>query len=85
MKMILKVFFIQRKCIYDGEYSPEAMVCVDEFCYGENPRWFDDQVKNYLKEQEGNLSSHGIIDIEIDQEKISSILNDTPTVQGEIK
>ena len=82
--MILKVLFIQRICGYEGEYSPEAMVCVDEFCYDENPRWFNDQVENYLKEQEGNLSSHAIVDIELDHDKIVSILNNNPTIKGEM-
>ena len=83
--MILKVLFIQRKCSYDGEFAPEAMVCVDEFCFNENPKWFENEVENYLEEQADGISSHAVVDIEIDHKKLSSILNNNPTIKGEIK
>lgn len=83
--MILKVLFIQRKCSYDGEFAPEALCCVDEYSIEDNPEWFETEVNRQITCCEEDISSHSVIEIEIDQEKLSSILNNNPTIQGEIK
>ncbi len=82
--MILKVLFIQRKCSYEGEFAPETLCCIDEYCYDNFSQGFDMDVEELLREQKNNISSHAVIDIEIDQEKIANILNNNPTIQGEI-
>ena len=74
--MILKVLFIQRKCSYDGEFAPEAMVCIDEYCYDDGgQQWFEKEIDNSLKEQEGNISSHAIVEIDLNQDKLITLLN----------
>ena len=84
MKMILKVLFIQRICSYDGEYAPEALVCVDEYSYSDNPAWFNNEVETQLETNKTDIYSHAIIDIEVDYDKIFSILNRNPKIQGKI-
>ena len=83
--MILKTLWILRKCSYEGEFAPECLVGVDEYCYDENPDWFDNKVEEELKENENDIESHKIIDIIINEEHITRLLNDIPTIQGEIK
>lgn len=83
--MILKALFIQRICSYDGEFAPEALCCITEYAYYDYPKWFDMEVKNQLIELKDGISSHAVIDIEVDQDKIANILNNNPKVQGEIK
>lgn len=82
--MILKVLFIQRICSYDGEHAPEALCCVDEYCNDENPDWFKRTVEKELAINIKNISSHAIIDIEVDHNKIDFILNNNPKIQSKI-
>jgi hypothetical protein len=73
--MILKVIFIQRKCRYPGELAPEAMECMTEYCYDENPEWLDTKLEEYQKEsKENEYVSVKIIDIKVNQDQIANIL-----------
>lgn len=82
--MILKTLWIQRKCSYEGEYAPECLVAVDEYCYDDNPDWFDHKVVGELEVNKGDIESHKIIDIVVEQDHIAKLLNDNPVIKGEI-
>ena len=83
--MILKTLWIQRKCSYEGEYAPECLVAVDEYCYDDNPDWFDNKVSDELEENKSDIDSHVIIDIVVGEDRIVKLLNDNPVIKGEIK
>lgn len=70
--MILKVIFVQRKCRYDGEFAPEAMECMTEYAYEDNPEWIENKLTLYKKNDE--FTSAEIIDINIDENKVLGIL-----------
>lgn len=82
--MIIKCLFFQRnEDYYDGEYAPEFLVGVDEYSNEENPEWF---VERCEKEKE-SLKDEGVfrvIDIEVSQDQIRSLLIDDPTVKGKV-
>ena len=82
--MILKTLWIQRKCSYEGEFAPECLLAVDEYCYEENSNWFDMEIVDKLDENDSDIISHKIIDIEVDQERIAKLLNNVPTIKGKI-
>lgn len=84
--MNLKVLFIQRPNSYPGENAPEVLECVTEFDYEDNPEYFDNRVAEAIKEKEaGEYANVRVIDVEVDQDKISSILNESPLVRGKVQ
>lgn len=83
--MKLKTLWIQRTCGYEGEYAPECLAVVDEYNYNESSLWFDKECIRLLVEVKDCISSHKIIDIEVDQEQIAKLLNDISSITGEIK
>lgn len=82
--MILKTLWIQRKCSYEGEFAPECLVTVDEYCYDENSTWFDQKVEQELKDNESDIDSYKIIDIVVEQDHIVKLLNKNAVIKGEI-
>lgn len=82
--MILKVLFIQRHESYEGQYAPEALCCIDEFSYEENPNWIHTQVEEELNMLGNDVRSNKIIDIEVDPYEIRKILLNNPVITGKI-
>jgi hypothetical protein len=70
--MILKVIFVQRQERYEGQYAPEAMECMTEFDYEENPEYLDDKLKEYQRND--NFVAANIVDINVNENKILDIL-----------
>jgi hypothetical protein len=83
--MIIKVLFAQRKESYEGEFGPEALAVVDEFVDAENPNFMVEETERQLKQMGPGCASHAMVEIEVDQEKISEILNKIPRLNGEVK
>ena len=82
--MILKTLWIQRKCSYEGQHAPECLVAVDEYSYDDYPNWFDNKVAEELDDK-NDIHSHMIIDIVVEQDQISKLLNKNAVIKGEIK
>jgi hypothetical protein len=82
--MIIKVLFIQRIESYPEEYAPEALLCVDEYTYDDNPEWFEGECKKILKEYTIDIVSSRVVDIEVSQEQLRKILLECPTIKGDI-
>lgn len=70
--MIIHVLFGQRIEHYSGEYVPEALEVMSEYCYDENPDWLNDKYQEHLKEN--CWKSLKVIKIEINDEKLEDIL-----------
>ena len=83
--MILKTLWIQRKCSYEGEFAPECLVAVDEYCYDDNPDWFDNKVEKELEINKSDTESYKIIDIVVEQDQIAKLLSKNAVIKGEIK
>ena len=81
----LKTLWVQRNCSYEGEYAPECVCATDEYSIEDNEDWFDEQCRLKLEELGNEISSHLIIDIELNQEQLAKMLNDVPTIKGDIK
>ena len=82
--MKLKVIFGQRIERYEGQYAPEALEIMTEYDYSDNPEWLHNKLKEYTSLEE--FYSVEIVDIEIDDKKLNSILyKKNNTLEGEIK
>ena len=81
--MILKVLFGRRTGSYKDEYAPEALNISDEYTDDENPDFIADKLKEYQKQE--IFDGLEIIEIEVDEDKIISILNPANRVEGKIK
>jgi hypothetical protein len=81
--MILRVLFIQRQDSYPGQHAPEAVEIADEYTDDDSPEF----LQKKLKEQTGSdIENAQIIDIEVDQARIMSILRpQNPPIAGTIK
>jgi len=74
-QMILKVIFVQRKCNWPGEYAPEAMECMTEYDYEQNPEWLDSKLREYKTDENNEFTAAKIVNIKVNQDQISAILN----------
>lgn len=73
--MILKVIFVQREERYQGQYGPEAMECMTEFDYEDNPEYLNNKLKEFQKNKEyDDIVAANIVDIKVDENKILDIL-----------
>lgn len=82
--MILSILFGQRKQRFEGEYGPEALSYWDEFSIDENPEGFDQEVSEQKAQLAKEFESFLVIDIVVDQEHISKLLNKKPILNGDI-
>lgn len=84
--MKLFILFGQRAEEYAGQYAPEVLLCWDEFCIDENPDgWTEAVDKEKAKALDSkDFTSVRIITVDIDGNKISRLLNDTPNVVGTV-
>ena len=83
--MILKTLWIQRKCSYEGQIAPECLCCISEYNYSDYPEWF--MIKECaieLNKVKDDIDSHKIIDIVVEQDQISKLLNESAVIKGEI-
>ena len=83
--MILKTLWIQRKCNYEGQIAPECLCCISEYNYSDYPEWFDKECAKELNKVKDDIYSHKIIDIVVEQDQISKLLNKNAVIKGEIK
>lgn len=71
--MKLHILFGQRKCLYLGQYAPEAIAITDEYAFEDNP----DYILNAADENRasGDFSSVAILTVEVDDDAINARLN----------
>lgn len=81
--MVFKIVVGQRKERYEGQHAPEALECCDEYTYDENPTWIEDKLR--LHKTNSEFQAVGIIDIEVDGDKIRNILLKPPVLAGEVQ
>lgn len=81
--MLLKIIFGQRKQDYSGQYVPEALAVIDEYCYGDNREWLYSKLEEYRLDK--SFSSVEIINVKIDGTMLDTILNATPQLAGKIQ
>lgn len=87
--MKLHVIFGQRIGRYEGQYAPEVIDCWDEYMVDENPEGFQQAIHNAQAKVPNDrivdeFSCVRVIDIKIDGDKIERLMNQNPTVAGEI-
>ena len=70
--MKIKVLFAQRQENYEGEYGLEALACMSEHEFEENPDYLKDQLKSH--EQQGDFSALSVIEMEVDEASIRAIM-----------
>lgn len=73
----------QRVCRYPGQYAPEIIDMMTEYQNEENSEWLEEKEKQAV--ESGEFSSVAIIEISVNEDKIRSILNDLPEIDGIIK
>ena len=77
--MKLYIVFGQRECRYEGQYAPEAVGVVDEYCHEDNP----DALGEILAEARKNPDFVAVDTVEIElgqngQDAIAAQLNRKP-------
>lgn len=72
--MKIKMLFAQRKCSYNGEFAPELLLAVDEFCHDENPDYFSEEGEKQIRAMGDACESHGVIEVDIAGVDIAKVL-----------
>lgn len=70
--MDLHVLMAQRKESYPGEYGPEALACMTEYGYSDNPEWLNN--KKAEARATGEFESVEIVRLAVDEKAIMRIL-----------
>lgn len=70
--MDLYVLFAQRKETHPGEYGPEALACMTEYEYDDNPEYLDGEKTK--ADEGGDFERSEIIRLSVDQKAIMRIL-----------
>lgn len=84
--MLISILFIQRKESYEDEYAPEALCCIDEWQLEDGAgKWWQEECDKQLKQAGDDIIAHKIIDVEVDQNQIRSLLVGKSKINGEIK
>ncbi|MFA5652365.1 MAG: hypothetical protein WC933_03290 [Candidatus Paceibacterota bacterium] len=84
--MTIHCLFVQKNCLYPGQYAPELYAASDEVCDDENPGYMNEMIKEVEKEIEINMISfYKVIDIEIDQKKFDELFFSNPSLKGTLK
>lgn len=81
--MIIKVIFGQRKQDYEGQNAPEALECMTEYDYDDNPEWLENKLKAHMEDK--SFISVRIIDVDVDGDRIYDILTKTPSIDGDVQ
>ena len=83
--MIIRCLFGQAKESYDGEHAPELICSIDEYVLEDNPAHWENTKKDALAHgYADNFISLKEVEVEVDQDKIRSILLSNPVVAGEV-
>lgn len=80
--MILHVLIAQRKEDYPEQYAPEALEVADEYAMDENPEWMADKVKEF--EATNEFIAVKVIELEVDQASLRSLLIDAPRLSARL-
>ena len=83
--MNLYVLFAQRKCSYPGEYGLEAMHCMTEYEYSDNPEYLSGMKREYSTDS--TIDSMEIVKLEVNEQAIKDKLfppNHIPAIPTEI-
>ena len=83
--MKLYIVFAQQKCSYEGQYAPEALAIVDEYCHDENPDWIEGELAK-ASANKGYVSA-AIISVNLGDAAVALIqdrLTGTTAVKGEV-
>lgn len=70
--MLLYVLFGQRKCDYPGQYSMEALACMDEIGQSDNPEYLEGELAKY--DQSGEFDRLSIVGLSVSEEAIRNVL-----------
>ncbi|HCA5886585.1 TPA: hypothetical protein MXS07_006234 [Pseudomonas aeruginosa] len=70
--MKLFVLFGQRKCDYPGQYSMEALACMDENGHSDNPEYLEGELAKYDQSREFDRLS--IVGLSVSEEAIRDVL-----------
>jgi hypothetical protein len=82
--MNLHILFGHRKESYEGEYTPEPLLCWSEFEVDDNPEGFDADVLKTLKERGTDFEVTRLILIRVNGDAITRILRQPPVLAGEV-
>ncbi len=82
--MKLHILFGQRKCRYEGEHAPEALLCWDEYSVDENPAGYEEELEETREEHLSEMTSMRVIVVKVDGDQIAKLLNSDPVVAGEV-
>ncbi len=70
--MKIHILFGQRRCSYPGQYAPEALACMDDAGYSENPDYLDSLKQKH--EQDSDFVAVQVITVEVDDNEVDSRL-----------
>src|ERR1700677_3385044 len=80
--MDLHILFGQRKEQYDGEHTPEALLCWTEYDIEENAEGWDIAVAATKETNAANMMAMRVVRVAVDGDKIRSLLVVPPRVEG---
>lgn len=84
--MKIHVLFMQRQERYQGEFGPEALVAIDEFCLDENPDNWAEQVAKAKAAHKDVSAGFAEVAISVDGDEIRRrCLNEQPALKGKIE
>lgn len=70
--MKLFVLYGQRICRYPDEYGLEALECMDEYGYSDNPEYLEGKRKEHEESQD--FESLAIVELDVNEQAVRSIL-----------
>lgn len=82
--MNLHILFGQRIQAREGEYAPEVLLCWTEYDIDENPEGFDEEVERAQEKAASDFSTTRVIIVQVDQDRITRLLNEAPVVKGKV-
>jgi len=82
--MKLHILFGQRRCSYEGEYAPEALLCWDEYAVDNNPEGYEEDLAKTREKYASEMTSMRVIVVQVDGDKVSKLLNEDPVVRGDV-
>jgi hypothetical protein len=82
--MILKVIFAQRQEGQPEQYALEALHCVTEYEYRQNPSWWDEKLEACRKDPE--YVACVAIDVDLDEDEVMKrLVPEYAPVEGTVK
>jgi hypothetical protein len=80
--MKIHVIIAQRKCSYQGEYGIEALHCMSEHEYSENPQFLIDGLERHRAN--GEFDSVEIVDLDVSEQDLRAVLFPSKTVVASV-